>query len=275
MGASLQTDFNHNLPFDVERYLYAFVNVWSHPGIFWLGLPFSVTLLTILLAHECGHYLACLYYGVDASLPYFLPAPTLMGTFGAFIRIRSAIYSKRVLFDIGVAGPLAGFVFLLPALAVGLAFSKIIPGIAHQSDIRFGTPALLWLLQKTIFPGVPAADIYLHPVARAAWIGILATALNLLPIGQLDGGHILYALVGDKHKLLSKIFIAALIPLGLFRKMVALVAVGRGPVRDFGRRHPVIVDSSTLETGRKWLALAALIVFLLCFTVAPVIESGP
>jgi membrane-associated protease RseP (regulator of RpoE activity) len=273
VGASLQTDFNHNLPFDVGHYLYAFVAVWSHPGIFWLGLPFSLTLLTILLAHECGHYLACLYYGVDASLPYFIPAPTLMGTFGAFIRIRSAIYSKRVLFDIGVAGPLAGFVFLLPALAVGIAFSKIIPGIAQQSDVRFGTPALLWLLQRIIFPGVPAADIYLHPVARAAWIGILATALNLLPIGQLDGGHILYALAADKHKLLSKIFIAALIPLGYFGKWwpwwlwaVALFVIFR--------RHPVIVDSSGIEAGRKWLALAALIVFLLCFTVAPVIESG-
>lgn len=201
VGSSLQADFDRNLPFDVEHYLYAFVNVWSHPGIVWQGLPFSLTLLTILLAHETGHYLACLYYGVDASLPYFLPAPTLMGTFGAFIRIRSAIYSKRVLFDIGVAGPLAGFVFLLPALAVGVAFSKVIPGIVHQSNIQFGTPGLLWILQKTIFPGVPAADIYLHPVARAAWIGILATALNLLPIGQLDGGHILYALVGDRHKL--------------------------------------------------------------------------
>jgi hypothetical protein len=105
VGSSLQADFNRNLPFDVEHYLYAFVNVWSHPGLIWQGLPFSLTLLTILLAHEFGHYLTCLYYGVDASLPYFLPAPTLMGTFGAFIRIRSAIYSKRVLFDIGVADP--------------------------------------------------------------------------------------------------------------------------------------------------------------------------
>jgi membrane-associated protease RseP (regulator of RpoE activity) len=272
VGSSLQADFNRNLPFDVEHYLYAFVNVWSHPGLIWQGLPFSLTLLTILLAHEFGHYLACLYYGVDASLPYFLPAPTLMGTFGAFIRIRSAIYSKRVLFDIGVAGPLAGFVFLMPALAVGVAFSKLIPGIAHQGDIQFGTPGLLWILQKVIFPGVPAADIYLHPVARAAWIGILATALNLLPIGQLDGGHILYALVGDRHKLLSKIFIAALIPMGFRWWPWWLWAVA---LFFLARRHPVIVDPSSLSTGRKWLALAALIVFLLCFTVAPVLEGAP
>ncbi|MGD0361840.1 MAG: site-2 protease family protein [Bryobacteraceae bacterium] len=274
VGSSLQADFNRNLPFDVQHYLYAFVNVWSHPALIWQGLPFSLTLLTILLAHECGHYFACLYYGVDASLPYFLPAPTLMGTFGAFIRIRSAIYSKRVLFDIGVAGPLAGFVFLLPALAVGLAFSKVIPGIALQGDIRFGTPGVLWILRKAIFPGVPGGDIYLHPVARAAWIGILATALNLLPIGQLDGGHILYALVGDRHKRLSMIFIVALVPLGIFGHWwpwclwaVALFILAR--------RHPVIVDPSGLSKGRKWLALAALIVFLLCFTVAPVLEGAP
>ncbi len=211
-----------------------------------------------------------MYYGVDASLPYFIPAPTLMGTFGAFIRIRSAIYSKRILFDVGVAGPIAGFVFLMPALAVGLAFSKVIPGIAHQGDIQFGTPGLLWILQKAIFPGVPAADIYLHPVARAAWIGILATALNLLPIGQLDGGHILYALVGDKHKLLSKIFILALIPLGFRWWPWWLWAVA---LFILARRHPVIVDPYDIGS-RKWLALVSLIIFILCFTAAPVIE-GP
>lgn len=272
VGSALQADFDRNLPFDVEHYLYAFVNVWSHPALVWRGLPFSLTLLTILLAHEAGHYLACLYYGVDASLPYFIPAPTLMGTFGAFIRIRSAIYFKRVLFDVGVAGPLAGFVFLMPALAVGVAFSKVIPGIAQQGDIQFGTPGLLWLLQKSIFPGVPAADIYLHPVARAAWIGILATALNLLPIGQLDGGHILYALVGDKHKLLSKIFIVALIPLGFRWWPWWLWAVA---LFILARRHPVIVDPYGIGAGRKWLALVSLVVFVLCFTAAPVIESGP
>src|SRR6202042_1746919 len=120
-------------------------------------------------------------------------------------------------FDIGVAGPLAGFVFILPALAVGIAFSKIIPGIAHQSDIRFGTPALLWLLQNPFSPGAPPADIYLHPVARAAWIGILATALNLLPIGQLNGGHILYAFLGEKTRIWSRFAVAMLGILGLFQ----------------------------------------------------------
>ena len=206
-----------------------------------------------------------------------------MGTFGAFIRIRSAILTKRVLFDIGAAGPLAGFVFLLPALAIGMAFSKIIPGIAYQGDIQFGTPGLQWILEKLIFPGVPAGDIYLHPVARAAWIGILATALNLLPIGQLDGGHILYSLVGERHKMLSKVFIAALIPLGfrwwLFTRVwgipVSVWWLWAIVLFFLARRHPVIVDPASLSPGRKWLALASLIIFVLCFTAEPVTAIGP
>ena len=117
--------------------------------------------------------------------------------------MRSPIYSKRALFDIGVAGPLAGFVFLAPALAVGLAISKVIPDIARQGEIQFGAPALQWFLERLIFPGVRPTDIYLHPIARAAWVGMLATALNLLPIGQLDGGHILYALFPRAHRHVS------------------------------------------------------------------------
>ena len=119
------------------------------------------------MAHELGHYVACLYYDVDATLPFFLPAPTpFTGTLGAFIRIRSAISASASCSISAIAGPLAGFLFLVPALGVGLAFSKVIPGINHQGTIQLGTPALQWMLQRTIFPGVPAADIYLHPVAR-------------------------------------------------------------------------------------------------------------
>jgi len=272
VGAGMMFDFQRNLPYDIDHGLNALLAIRAHPSILLLGLPFSLTLLTILLAHEFGHYLACQYYGVDASLPYFLPAPTLTGTFGAFIRIRSAIYSKRILFDIGIAGPIAGFVFLLPALAIGVAFSKVIPGIAHQGAIHFGTPPLLWVLQKLIFPDVPAADIYLHPVARAAWIGILATALNLLPIGQLDGGHILYALIGEKHRLISKVFIALLIPLGFFFWWVWLFWAA--VLFFLGRRHPSIYDTSEIGLGRTKLGWVALAIFLLCFTLAPVHVEG-
>src|SRR5689334_6401352 len=153
VGTAMQIDFDRNLPFNIENSLPIYRDLWRHPADFLLGLPFSLTLLLILLAHEFGHYLAAVYHRVDASLPYFMPSPFL-GTFGAFIRVRSPIYSKRALFDIGISGPLAGFVFLAPALAVGLAFSKIIPGIAHQGNVEFGVPGLQWLLQQAIFPGV-------------------------------------------------------------------------------------------------------------------------
>lgn len=273
IGARMQYNFVHNLPsFDLERDLETFLTFWHDPAFLLGGLPFSLTLLTILLAHEFGHYFACMYYRVDASLPYFLPAPTFTGTLGAFIRIREPIFSKRVLFDVGVAGPIAGFVFLLPALAIGLAYSKVLPGIAHQGGVIFGTPALLWLLQHAIFPAAGTADIYLHPVARAAWIGILATALNLLPIGQLDGGHILYSIAGDRHKLLSRAFTAALIPVGIFfwpgwLLWAVLLLI-------FGMRHPAIYDPSVLGPGRRKLAALSLAIFLLCFTLAPVAYTG-
>lgn len=272
VGAAMQVDFDHNIPFEIEHSLDFYSRIWLHPAELLHGLPFSLTLATILLAHEFGHYLACVYYRVDASLPYFLPAPSLIGTFGAFIRIRSAIYSKRVLFDIGIAGPLAGFVFLLPALAVGLAFSKVIPGIAQQGTIHFGVPALQWLLEKAIFPGVRTADIYLHPVARAAWIGIFATALNLLPIGQLDGGHILYSLMGERHRLISMAAIAALVPLGIFYWWVWLFWAAL--LLWLSRRHPVVYDSTDLGGGRRKLGWIALGIFILCFTFAPVMTGG-
>jgi membrane-associated protease RseP (regulator of RpoE activity) len=267
VGSALQYDFDRNLQFDVEHSFAAYTRAFRHPTEMLAGLPFSLTLATILLAHEFGHYLTAVYYRVDASLPYFLPAPSITGTFGAFIRIRSAITSKRVLFDIGVAGPLAGFVFLLPALAVGLAFSKVIPGIGHQGSIHFGVPLLQWILERAIFPGTNSVDIYLHPVARAAWIGMFATALNLLPVGQLDGGHILYALTGDRHKVISAIAIVALIPLGIFFWWMWLFWAA---VLFWGRRHPVIYDNTYLDSGRCQLGWIALTIFVLCFTLAPI-----
>jgi membrane-associated protease RseP (regulator of RpoE activity) len=210
------------------------------------------------------------FHGVDASLPYFLPSPFL-GTFGAFIRVRSPIYSKRVLFDIGVSGPLAGFVFLLPALAVGLAFSKVIPGIAHQGSLQFGVPGLEWLLERVIFPAAASGDIYLHPVARAAWVGMFATAMNLLPIGQLDGGHILYSFFPRRHRTVSKLLCFLLLPLGKF--WFGWVVWGL-VLLWLGRRHPVIYDSADLGGGRRKLGWIALAIFLLCFTFAPVGAGG-
>ena len=165
VGAQLATNFDQNLPaFQFDEEFDFFFTLWKNPQLLLAGLPFSVTLLSILLAHEFGHYFTCGFHSIDASLPYFLPAQTLIGTFGAFIRIRAPIFSRRDLFDVGVAGPLAGFVVLVPALGFGLALSKVLPGIANQGDLTFGTPPLLWLAMQAVFPGVPASDIYLHPV---------------------------------------------------------------------------------------------------------------
>ncbi|MGA2273200.1 MAG: site-2 protease family protein [Bryobacteraceae bacterium] len=278
VGASMQMFFDRNLPFDLYQSFMMYPELCCHPSALLAGLPFSLTLLTILMAHELGHYLAALRYGVNASLPYFLPSP-FPGTFGAFIHLRSPICSKRALFDIGVAGPLAGFVFLLPALSIGLAFSKVIPGIANQGSLQFGVPGLEWLLGKLIFPGVAASDIYLHPAARAAWVGMLATALNLLPIGQLDGGHVVYAFFPRRHGKISVAISLLLLPLGaasfidqrrfwsgwLLWGLVLLL---------FGRRHPMVYDRGELDHGRRKLALLALLIFLLCFTFVPVGTSG-
>ena len=278
VGASMQMFFDRNLPFDVDYSLTMYPALWRHPSALLAGLPFSLTLLAILMAHELGHYLAALRYGVNASLPYFLPSPFL-GTFGAFIHLRSPICSKRALFDIGIAGPLAGFVFLLPALSIGLAFSKVIPGIANQSSLQFGVPGLEWLLGKLIFPGVAASDIYLHPAARAAWVGMLATALNLLPIGQLDGGHIVYALFPRRHGTISLVLSLLLLPLGAAflidqRKFWFGWLLWGLALLIFGRRHPLVYDSGGLDRGRRKLALLALVIFLLCFTFVPVGTGG-
>src|SRR5262249_10842532 len=145
---------------------------------------------------ELGHFLECRRRGVDASLPYFLPSPSLFGTFGAFIRIRTPIYSREALFDIGIGGPLARFVLIFPLLVVGAALSRTIPLPAPEDSISFGTPLALWLVEKIFHPGIPSSLILLHPLAVAAWAGLFATAINLLPIGQLDGGHIIYAIGG-------------------------------------------------------------------------------
>src|SRR5579864_4782139 len=174
VGVVLTLSFEGNRPIDLDQYVSVFGVIGARPVVLLQGLAFSVTLLSILLAHELGHYFACLYYGIDASLPYFLPAPTPIGTLGAFIRIHSPIYSRRALFDVGIAGPLAGFVVLVPALAAGVAMSKVIPGIAAQGDLVFGVPLIQRLMEGLFLHGIASVNVLLHPVARAAWVGTLA-----------------------------------------------------------------------------------------------------
>jgi membrane-associated protease RseP (regulator of RpoE activity) len=267
VGAGFEHDFLRGEPVSLDHTFDLLFRLCHDPGLLLAGAPYSLTLMAILLAHELGHYFACRYHGIHSTLPYFLPAPTLIGTFGAFIWIRSPIYTRRALFDVGVAGPIAGFVLILPALVSGIAMSKVIPGIALHGDIVFGTPLIMHVVEHIFFPGISAADISLHPVARAAWAGLLATALNLLPIGQLDGGHILYAFFGEKHRWLSRLFIFSLIPLGIFYSWswLAWAAI----LFFVARRHPMIFDQSKPGRTRAILGWVALAIFLFSFTPIP------
>ena len=279
VGAGLARSFAEGRPFDFDDFR-GYKVMWHNPAYLVDGLPFSITLLLILLAHEMGHYLAARYYRVDATLPFFLPAPTLIGTFGAFIRIRSAILRKRILFDIGIAGPLSGFVALLIPLIAGVSMSRVIHRVPEPGELLFGTPYILRAFEWLSFGKAPVIDIALHPVARAAWVGLLATSLNLLPIGQLDGGHILYSFLGERTRISSRLFVIALAGLGGFQLFTSGFKIGFmwllwAVVLFFlGMRHPAIVDPTPLGRTRSWLGLAALIIFLLTFTAAPIGIAG-
>ncbi len=242
----------------------------SDPRPVALGLVYAAVLLAILLAHEGGHFVACRRHGIDATLPYFIPAPTLIGTLGAFIRIKSPITRKDRLFDIGLAGPLAGFVLSLPALAVGLALSRPVAGLPAEGSIVFGEPLLLKGLIALVGPRVPAGgDLLLHPVAFAGWVGLLVTGLNLFPMGQFDGGHIAYALAGRRSRGLAKTILGAFAVMGL----VFWVGwwVWALLILALGLKHPQVFDEEVpLSRGRRVLAGAAAAIFALSFTPAPV-----
>jgi membrane-associated protease RseP (regulator of RpoE activity) len=244
-----------------------------HPSVTLGGLPFSATLLLILLAHELGHFFACKYYRIDASYPYFIPAPTIIGTMGAFIRIRSPIPSRKALFDVGLAGPVVGFAFALPALAIAVLSSKVVPGAQAEAAIRFGDPLLMKLLLAVLRPGVAPGDLLLNPMGRAAWVGLFATALNLLPAGQLDGGHIIYSIAPEKHRKFSIFMALALVPLahwwvGWLLWAVLLLAIGF--------RHPPLMDRwEPLGERRIVWAVVALVIFALCFMPTPFASQPP
>jgi membrane-associated protease RseP (regulator of RpoE activity) len=239
------------------------------------GLWYSVSILAILGAHEFGHYYACRYYRVDASLPYFLPAPLpLTGTLGAFIRIRQIIPGKRELFDIGIAGPLAGFIVAIPVLLIGMRMSHVAQLPADtRGFVELGEP-LLFKAASWLFWGTPpdGYSVNMHPMAFAAWFGLLATALNLFPIGQLDGGHISYAVLGRKSTFVTLGTVLCLIALtymssSWFVWTVLTVVM----LITFGPRHPRTFDEDVpLDRTRLWLAAFAALMFILCFTPAPI-----
>jgi membrane-associated protease RseP (regulator of RpoE activity) len=245
--------------------------VLQTPSTLLNGLPFSLAIMTILLGHEMGHYLTCRYYGIDASLPYFIPVPTLpVGTMGAFIRIKSPIHHRAALLEVGIAGPIVGFVLAIPVLIIALAKSSYIAPLPAGSGFGLGEPlifkAMAMLMGKTPPPGM---EINLHPIGIAAWFGFFATALNLLPVGQLDGGHVSYALFGPGHRRISLAFLFTLIPLGLFYWPGWLLWTA--VLLLIGLRHPVTLDDSVpLSKRHTWLGWLALAMFILCFTPMPI-----
>jgi membrane-associated protease RseP (regulator of RpoE activity) len=248
--------------------------LYKDPTALASGFPFAISLMFILLVHELGHYFACKHHGIRASYPYFIPAPTLIGTLGAFILIRSPIRSRRALFDVGASGPLAGFVVAIPILIYGLAHSRIVPSLISQdADFIFGAPLALRLLAHKIFPGADPLTILLHPVGRAAWVGLFATALNLLPAGQLDGGHILRSLSPYLHRWLGWLVPASLAVLGYFHAGIWLMWAAILLVLRF-LRIPPVYDQRPLDFSRTVLAIVMLLVMISCFMPVPLWQSA-
>ncbi|HWT45811.1 MAG TPA: site-2 protease family protein [Vicinamibacterales bacterium] len=240
----------------------------------WLeGFLYSLSILGILGAHEMGHYVACRRYDVDATLPFFLPFPSLSGTLGAVIKIREAFPTRTALFDIGVAGPIAGFVVLIPFLFVGMALSNVIRVPAHMEGWSLGEPLLFKFASWIVFGRV--ADGYsvnMHPMVFAAWFGMLATAWNLLPFSQLDGGHLAYATVGDSSRYVSLVTVAGAVVMAFVSySWIAMTLMMVAMLVFLGPRHPrVVYEYEPLARGRIGLAIFAIVMFVVCFTPVPI-----
>jgi membrane-associated protease RseP (regulator of RpoE activity) len=271
VGSEFALSFQQNRePFSVEDPFAAMVVPFAHPELLALGVPFSFTLLAILMAHELGHYFACRFYDIDASYPYFIPAPTLFGTFGAFIRIRSPITTRRALFDVGLSGPVIGFLLSVPAMAYGVAYAKVVPSVQSTATIVFGTPLLMRAFIEWFHPNVNPSWVLLHPIGRAAWVGLFATALNLLPIWQLDGGHIVYSLFSRFHARISLTLSLALVAFGVYYWHGWVLWGVLLTVLSLRFRHPPLYDPWQRLDKVRWLwAALALAIFVLCFTPWP------
>lgn len=257
--------------------------LWYHPSFSDLraGLPFALPLLAILLAHESGHYVTARRYRVNASPPFFIPFPAqwnILGTMGAFIRLRSPVFDRRTLFDIGVAGPMAGMIIAIPVLLAGLALSRTVSGgptlpLSHQflpfgNGYIFVGDSLLMLLGRAVM-GLHG-PVELHPLAMAGWVGILVTSLNLLPMAQFDGGHIAYALFGRSQVWIARVFWASLLVLGRFWIgwwvwAVLAIAIGRGRLS-----HPRLIDSERgLDPARRVIGWIGVAIFFLTLMPQP------
>lgn len=281
-----------------------FITGLSFGGDILSAVSFSVALLFILGSHEMGHYYYGKKYGVDITPPYFIPAPPIIspiGTFGAFIKIKSPISTKRALFDIGIAGPLAGIVATIPVLIIGIKLSSIVE-VSQQLEegggLVLGTPIIMSIFSYLFYGPIPEGyDLFVHPVAFAGWVGLFVTALNLIPSGQLDGGHITYSLFSKKyHRYISLIMIGLLIIFGLGTELLLEIGndlLGTGftwftsavPVFEgwpgwilwavlltlMGTRHPpTMYEETDLNWKRKLLSVLSLLIFIGCFTPLPI-----
>lgn len=246
------------------------VNPLTNPAALLPGLPFAVTLMSILLVHELGHYIVSRLHGVRATLPYFIPGPPfLIGTFGAFIRMKSPPINRRALFDVGASGPWAGVLVAIPAVMVGLSLSEVRPIDPGAPGLFFGESLLFSFLTRMVLGVSPdSVTVVLHPVALAGWIGLFVTFLNLIPVGQLDGGHVSYALFGSRHRWTARAFLVMILVLGFqgwngwFVWAVLLSFLGVD--------HPPTLDRVTpLDPARRFAAWATLVLFIFTFIPVP------
>lgn len=241
----------------------------DNPGALIDGIPFAATLLGILVTHEFGHYLLSRYHRVPVSFPLFIPGPPhFIGTFGAIIRMRAPIMNRKALFDVGVSGPLAGFVVAVVALVIGLQLSEIVPS-EGTFGLRLGEPLLLKLAAWMVLPPVPEGyDVVLHPIGFAAWFGLFITSLNLIPIGQLDGGHVTYALWGERQRTVAVGSIPILLALGFLGWPGWFLWAGLASL--IGLAHPPVVDpEAALGGARVGVGWTALFVFAVTFAPIP------
>lgn len=276
-GALLMENFLQGLPPLVhEGDLVPLHWIWNHPGSLASGWSFSITLLGILLAHEAGHFFYCRHHGIDASWPYVLPAPTLSGTAGAVIRIRSRIPSRRALIEVGIAGPIAGYLVAFPASILGILLSRSAAAGATPALVEFRYPETIVLLDRVLaawVPGVPGMESLLpHPILIASWVGLFVTSLNLIPAGQLDGGHILYAVSPRWHRRMTFAVPVVLLIMGLllWTGWVLWAVILLIPAM----RHPHVPYFPLLPREHRWLCVVGLILLMLTFLPAPFVGTS-
>ncbi|MEW5807808.1 MAG: site-2 protease family protein [Acidobacteriota bacterium] len=256
--------------YSFTSFIFLIMNPWALKS----GLPFSFWLILILGLHEMGHYWACSRYGVAATFPFFLPGPTIFGTFGAVIKIRGIIPHRNALFDIGMAGPLAGFLASIPALIIGLSQATVSDIPIQEGTVLFGDSILISLLDTLFFLRGGEVALNVNSIFYAGWVGLLATTMNLFPVGQLDGGHICYAISRRFHRVISYVTIfaiATLIMYSLIMRGFSVWVLWFAILIVMRARHPRLLDEEVpLTAGRRWFSIISLAILLLSFMPDPI-----